>query len=64
MVDLVDVFTFFVEKAVSSQKVSVSSQKVSVSSQKVSVSSQKVSVFFPKSFSFCSYITDNQLVII
>ena len=57
MVDLVDVFTFFVEKA-------VSSQKVSVSSQKVSVSSQKVSVFFPKSFSFCSYITDNQLVII
>ena len=57
MVDLVDVFTFFVEKA-------VSSQKVSVSSQKVSVSSQKVSVFFPKSFSFCSYITDNQCVII
>ena len=64
MVDLVEVFTFFVEKAVSSQKVSVSSQKVSVSSQKVSVSSQKVSVFFPKSFSFCSYITDNQCVII
>ena len=57
MVDLVEIFTFFVEKA-------VSSQKVSVSSQKVSVSSQKVSVFFPKSFSFCSYITDNQLVII
>ena len=57
MVDLVEVFTFFVEKA-------VSSQKVSVSSQKVSVSSQKVSVFFPKSFSFCSYITDNQCVII
>ena len=64
MVDLVEIFTFFVEKAVSSQKVSVSSQKVSVSSQKVSVSSQKVSVFFPKSFSFCSYITDNQCVII
>ena len=64
MVDLVEVFTFFVEKAVSSQKVSVSSQKVSVSSQKVSVSSQKVSVFFPKSFSFCSYITDNQCIII
>ena len=57
MVDLVEVFTFFVEKA-------VSSQKVSVSSQKVSVSSQKVSVFFPKSFSLCSYITDNQCVII
>ena len=57
MVDLVEIFTFFVEKA-------VSSQKVSVSSQKVSVSSQKVSVFFPKSFSFCSYITDNQCVII
>ena len=57
MVDLVEVFTFFVEKA-------VSSQKVSVSSQKVSVSSQKVSVFFPKSFSFCSYITDNQCIII
>ena len=64
MVDLVEVFTFFVEKAVSSQKVSVSSQKVSVSSQKVSVSSRKVSVFFPKSFSFCSYITDNQCIII
>ena len=64
MVDLVEVFTFFVEKAVSSQKVSVSSQKVSVSSQKVSVSSQKVSVFFPKSFSFCSYIADNQCVMI
>ena len=57
MVDLVEVFTFFVEKA-------VSSQKVSVSSQKVSVSSRKVSVFFPKSFSFCSYITDNQCIII
>ena len=57
MVSLVGVFTFFVEKA-------VSSQKVSVSSQKVSVSSQKVSVFFPKSFSFYSYITDNQCVLI
>ena len=57
MVALVDVFTFFVEKA-------VSSQKVSVSSQKVSVSSQKVSVFFPKSFSFYSYIAGNQCVII
>ena len=64
MVALVDVFTFFVEKAVSSQKVSVSSQKVSVSSQKVSVSSQKVSVFFPKSFSFYSYIAGNQCIII
>ena len=64
MVSLVGVFTFFVEKAVSSQKVSVSSQKVSVSSQKVSVSSQKVSVFFPKSFSFYSYVTDNQCVLI
>ena len=50
MVSLVDVFTFFVEKAVSSQK--------------VSVSSQKVSVFFPKSFSFYSYITDNQCIMI
>ena len=50
MVAFVDVFTFFVEKAVSSQK--------------VSVSSQKVSVFFPKSFSFYSYITGNQCVII
>ena len=57
MVDLVEVFTFFVEKA-------VSSQKVSVSSQKVSVSSQKVSVFFPKSFSFYSYIAGNQCIII
>ena len=50
MVDLVEVFTFFVEKAVSSQK--------------VSVSSQKVSVFFPKSFSFYSYIAGNQCIII
>ena len=50
MVFLVDVFTFFVEKAASSQK--------------VSVSSQKVSVFFPKSFSFYSYIAGNQCVMI
>jgi hypothetical protein len=57
MVFLVDVFTFFVEKA-------ASSQKVSVSSQKVSVSSQKVSVFFPKSFSFYSYIAGNQCIMI
>ena len=64
MVALVDVFYLFVERAVSSRKVSVSSRKVSVSSRKVSVSSRKVSVFFPKSFSFYLYIAGNQCIMI
>ena len=57
MVALVDVFYLFVERA-------VSSRKVSVSSRKVSVSSRKVSVFFPKSFSFYLYIAGNQCIMI
>ena len=50
MVALVDVFYLFVERAVSSRK--------------VSVSSRKVSVFFPKSFSFYLYIAGNQCIMI